>query len=818
MALAAVTSLDLDCFHCGLPVPATHAVRQALSDQTLNFCCPGCAAVASAIHGAGLDNYYSLRSEKGLKANAEALEEDFDIYDHPAVQQSFVRKLDGATKEAALVLQGITCAACVWLNEKHLSSLEGVESVDVNYSNHQALVRWDDTRIKLSDILREITCIGYTAHPYDPNHRQALLNHERKQFLRRIGVAAALGMQVMILSVALYAGDWWGMESDFRDFFQRICLLLTTGVLVYSGRTFFSGAWRDLRIGHLGMDVPIALGLSIAFVASTWATLSGSGKIYFDSVVMFVLLVLAARYVELNNRMRAASIIDRKIPLLPSSATRIDHFSNTEHHSVIPCVELHPGNRILVKPGEVIAADGIIMDGTASIDESILTGESLPVARSLGEKVIAGSVNIDSPIKVEVTNVGQDTVLSDIERLLQRAQNGKSKFTQLTDQIAGYFVAGVMSVAGFVASYWLWQGSDIWLQATIAVLIVSCPCALSLATPAAMSAATSRALKNGILITREHALEALQAATHFVFDKTGTLTKGSIVLDSIELLANTPDQRCLDIAAALERNSEHPLAKAIVTRVGMDSISLVATDITNTPGEGMTGKIAGRAYIIGKPSFVLSVLDRTGDFNAYLQDERTTVMLAVKSEPLCLFRFQDEVRPETEQVVRMLKNKNKVIAMLTGDRQTIADKVANSIGIETVYADHTPVQKLEVIDELNNQSAKTAMIGDGINDAPVMGGASVSIAMSDTANITSANADILLINKDLSSLVQALELASKTNSVIRQNMVWAIAYNIIAIPLAAIGYVPPWAAAIGMSVSSAFVILNSSRLLSERSV
>ena len=336
MALAAVTSLDINCFHCGLPVPATNAVRQALGDKTRNFCCPGCAAVASAIHGAGLDNYYSLRSENGLKANADALEEDFDIYDHPAVQQSFVRKLDDGTMEAALVLQGITCAACVWLNEKHVASLQGVDSAEVNYSNHQALVRWDDTQIKLSDILREITRIGYSAHPYDPDRRQALLNHERKQFLRRIGVAAALGMQVMILSVALYAGDWWGMESDFRDFFQRICLLLTAGVLVYSGQTFFSGAWRDFRLGRLGMDVPIALGLSIAFVASTWATLSGSGKVYFDSVVMFILLVLAARYVELNNRTRAAGIIDRKIPLLPSSATRITQFSNTEHHSLVP--------------------------------------------------------------------------------------------------------------------------------------------------------------------------------------------------------------------------------------------------------------------------------------------------------------------------------------------------------------------------------------------------------------------------------------------------------------------------------------------------
>lgn len=816
MAVAAVAPLNLDCFHCGLPVPASESVRQSLEGQTRNFCCPGCAAVAGAIYDAGLDNYYNLRSEKGLQAKANAELEDFEIYNHPTVQRSFVHELGNGIKEAALVLEGITCAACVWLNEKHLSSLAGVENVEVNYSNHQALVRWDDARIKLSEILCEITRIGYAAHPYDPDRRQALLNHERKHLLRRIGVAAALGMQVMILSVALYAGEWWGMESDFREFFQRISLLLTAGVLIYSGQVFFSGAWRDFKLGHLGMDVPIALGLSIAFVASTWATLSGVGKVYFDSVVMFVLLVLGARYVELSNRTRAAGIIDRKIPLIPSSATRIDYASNSERYSTIPCVELRVGDTMLVNPGEVIAADGIITDGTASIDESILTGESLPVTHSVGEKVIAGSIDIDSPIKVEVTSVGQDTVLSGIERLLQHAQNGKSKFAQLTDRIAGYFVVGVLSIAGIVACYWLWQGSDIWLQATIAVLIVSCPCALSLATPAAMSAATSWALKNGILITREHALEALQAATHFIFDKTGTLTKGKIVLDRVELLSDASEKHCLEIATALEQHSEHPLAKAIITRTGKATIALDAANVTNTPGSGIAGKVENQNYFIGKPSYVLSAIGRTDDVDVYLRDETTTVMLATESEPLCLFRFQDEIRTEAQDIVQILQRWCKNIAMLTGDRNTVAIKVANSIGIDTVYADRTPSQKLEVVRELNNCGAKTAMIGDGINDAPVMAGASVSIAMSDTANITSANADILLINKDLSSLVKALDLASETTKVIRQNITWAIAYNIIAIPLAALGYVPPWVAAIGMSASSALVILNSSRLLRER--
>ncbi len=817
MAVASVSSLNLDCFHCGLPVPASESVRQPLGQQTQSFCCPGCAAVAAAIHGAGLENYYSLRSEKGLKANTDVRQEDYAIYDHPTVQQSFVRELDDGLKEAALVLEGITCAACVWLNEKHLSSLEGVEGAEVNYSNHQALVRWDETRIKLSAVLYEITRIGYSAHPYDPNRRQALLNHERKQSLRRIGVAAALGMQVMILSVALYAGDWWGMESDFRQFFQRISLLLTAGVLVYSGQTFFRGAWKDFTLRRLGMDVPIALGLSIAFGASTWATLSGSGKVYFDSVVMFVLLVLGARYVELNNRTRAAGIVDRKLPLLPGSATRIDFHANAERYSTIPCVELRPGDHVLVKPGEIVTVDGTVIDGSASIDESILTGESLPVTRRKGEKVIAGSINIDSPIKVKVTSVGRDTVLSGIERLLQRAQSGKSIFTQLTDRIASYFVVTVLSIAGLVAGYWLWQGSDIWLQATIAVLIVSCPCALSLATPAAMSAATSRALKNGILITREHALEALHAATHFIFDKTGTLTKGNIVLDRIEPLSDLSQRRCLEIAAALERQSEHPLAQAIVARTGKDAYGLRATHIANTPGEGMTGEIDGCVYSIGKPSFVLSTLGRIDEENAYLQHETTTVMLAAKNEPLCLFRFQDEIRADAKDVIQVLKRKGKNIAMLTGDRKAVAQNAANSIGIDNVYADKTPAQKLAVINDMNNRGVKTAMIGDGVNDAPVMGAAGVSIAMSETANITSANADILLVNKDLSSLVKAFGLAGETHKIIRQNIAWAIAYNIIAIPLAAMGYVPPWVAAIGMAASSVLVILNSSRLIRERS-
>ncbi len=816
MALATVSSLNLDCFHCGLSVPAAESVRQTLNGQVENFCCPGCAAVAAAIHQAGLDNYYTLRTEKGRKANPDTSSNNYEVYDHPSVQQSFVRELGGGgLKEATLVLEGITCAACVWLIEKHLSKLAGVENTQLNYSNHQAIIEWNDSQIKLSRILREISHIGYSAHPYDPNRRQALLNHERKQFLRRIGVAAALGMQVMILSVALYAGDWWGMETEFRDFFRRIGLLLTTGVLIYSGQVFYKSAWRDISLRRLGMDVPIALGLSVAFIASTWATLSGAGDVYFDSVVMFILLVTGARYIELSNRSQAACIIDRKLPLLPASATRIANTTDSPTHEVIPNIELNPGDHILVRPGEVIPADGIIVDGVANVDESILTGESLPLTRSVGEKVIAGSVNIDNPFTACVLHVGQDTILSGIERLLHRAQYDKSTFTQLTDKIAAYFVAGVLTIAALVAAYWWWQGNDIWLQATIAVLIVSCPCALSLATPTAIAAAGSKALKEGILITRQHALEALQSSTHFVFDKTGTLTEGNIVLDRIQPLSDLSQQQCLELAAALELHSEHPLAKAIVSSLDSPA-SPNAKNIQNTPGAGIKGEVNEQTYVIGRPSYVSEQLNASTTKNHDPQTDLTTVVLATPTTELCLFTFRDEIRSDTETTIQSLKEKGINVVMLTGDRLAVAKTVAQQSGVENVFAECTPERKLEIINTLGDHSTKTVMIGDGINDAPAMGGADVSIAMGDTANITSVNADILLINKKLSSLNTAHNLAIKTHNIIRQNVTWAIAYNIVAIPLAAAGYVQPWLAAIGMSASSIIVVLNASRLLRGR--
>ncbi|MDY6993620.1 MAG: heavy metal translocating P-type ATPase metal-binding domain-containing protein, partial [Pseudomonadota bacterium] len=396
------------CYHCGLPVPDHLQLSVTIQGQPQPMCCPGCQAVAQTIIDAGLSDFYSYRTEHAPTGQVLVPEflEHITVYDNPTVQKQFVRCADEHIREATLILEGITCAACVWLNERHLKSLPGVFEVRINYSTHRAHIRWDDSQIRLSDILKAISQIGYLAHPYDPARQQALLDAERKQHLRRLGIAGVLGMQVMMFSVALYAGDWYGIEKEFKLLFYWINLILTLPILLYCAQPFFSSAWRDLRLGQAGMDVPVSLGITLAFVGSVWTTLQLShspalahqAHVYYDSIAMFVFFLLTARYFELLARQRSIQAAEHLIHLVPTTATRL---VNTVHFESVLVAELNIGDEILVRPGEAIPIDGRIRVGHSSINESLLTGEHYPLSKGPGEQVIAGSINIDNPLHIQ---------------------------------------------------------------------------------------------------------------------------------------------------------------------------------------------------------------------------------------------------------------------------------------------------------------------------------------------------------------------------------------------------------------------------------
>ena len=800
---------EQSCFHCGLPVPSGVDITVDINGTPRPMCCHGCQAVAQAIVDSGMDSYYNYRTENASRAR-EVVPEFLDqlkAYDNPVVQKRFVHQQDNLS-EVSLILEGIVCAACVWLNERHLQALPGVVDVNINYSNHRALVRWDAEKISLSEILESISRIGYLAHPYDPDRQQRIIEKERKQQLRRLGLSGVLGMQVMILAVALYTGEWWGIDQAFRDFFRWTSLLLTVPVLMFASRVFFTSALRDLKQKRAGMDVPVSLGIGIAFIASVAHTISGSGEIYFDSVVMFTFFLLTARYFEMTARKRSTEATEALVSLQPAVAAKLVTIDGRDEEHAVPVAELEAGDRVLVRPGDTIPADGIIESGASGVDESLITGESMPITKSSGDDVIGGSLNSESPLIIRISHVGADTVLAAIQRLLDKAQSEKPAVAQLADRIASKFVLVILTIASLVALFWIMQGSENWLPITIATLVVTCPCALSLATPTAITAASGQLAKLGLLPARGHALETLAHVTHFVFDKTGTLTIGNIKLAAIQTLSDLAEDECLDIATALEVQSEHPIAKSF--KHACARATRHADNVRNTPGHGITGTVDEQQWILGKADFIAQhCSDTTSIDNAAGQ---TQVLLATNDKVHAVFTFEDEIREDAVDLINDLKRAGKSVILLTGDNLSTAKLIADTTGIAEVHANLKPEDKLEYIRNLQKDGAIVSMTGDGVNDAPVLAAADVSIAMGSGSQLAAASADFILLSNRVSTIFSGYLLAVRTLSVIRQNLMWAIGYNILAVPAAAMGYVQPWLAAIGMSASSLVVVLNALRL------
>lgn len=793
------------------------------------MCCYGCQAVAQSIINSGMGDFYKFRTTRSQKAREVVPEflQQLKAYDNPQVQKQFISEEslltgDEQVREVSLILEGIVCAACVWLNEQHLNALPGVISANINYSNNRAQVRWDNNRISLSEILESITRIGYLAHPYNPDRQQAVIEKEKKQQLRRIGIAAVLGMQIMILAVALYTGGWWGMEESFRQLFRWVSLGVTVPLLLFASSPFFSAALRDLKNRRVGMDVPVALGIGIAFSASVLHTFQGSGEIYFDSVAMFTFFLLSARYFESGARKRTAEATEALLNLQPAIATKliVDSDGSYDHQKQInlSVAELAVGDYVLVRPGEHIPVDGTIIEGTSGINESLLTGESLPVIKTVNDSVIGGSTNTESPLVVKIDKIGDDTVLASIQRLLEEAQNRKPAIAKMADRLASKFVAIILLLAGGVAVYWYQTDPAHWVAITVATLVVTCPCALSLATPAAFTAASGQLAGLGLLPTSATALETLSRATDFVFDKTGTLTQGNIRLVKAVSLDDNPIEHHLHIAAALEAGSEHPVARSLIQAAGETAQarpSIKVSRLDNKAGAGVHGVIEGTQWYLGNLNYIHQICAQRISSTLLAEHQisaMTLVALANETKIVAVFAFDDELREEASALIRKLKQQNKTITLMTGDNEANARRIAKQVGIDNVYANMKPADKLARVQSMQQRGAIVAMTGDGINDAPVLAGADVSIAMGSGTQLAAAHADLILLSNHVEHLYAGYLISRRTLKIIRQNLSWAFGYNLLAIPAAATGHVDPWMAAIGMSASSLFVVLNALRL------
>ena len=813
----ASTAPSTGCYHCGLPLPAGVRFTAAIDGAVRTMCCAGCQAVAQTIVDNGLTSYYRQRS--ALPAREEAVPlvlREIAAYDCPEVERALARDVGGEVREAALLLEGITCAACVWLIEQRVARLPGVLGIDVNYATQRARVRWDARRTRLGAILEAINAVGYRAQPYDSTRAEIARHSERNRALWRLFVAGFGMMQVMMYLVPVYVADG-EMTPDVEQLMRIASLLLTLPVVLYSAAPFFVRAWHDLGARHLGMDVPVALGVGAAFAASVVATVTRSGQVYFDSVTMFVFLLLSARYFELTERNRALMRQETLARQSPAVAERYPAWPAANAAELIAAGNLRVGDHVRVCPGSVVPADGTVVQGVSEVDESLLTGEARPLPKHAGDALTGGSFNVGNPLVMRVTQVGANTLLSGILRLLERATAERPRLALSADRMTRHFVLALLAIAALTAAVWYQIEPAHALWVTVAVLVVSCPCALSLATPAALAAAMSSLQAQGVLVTRGDALENLAQATDIVFDKTGTLTTGNmgvvgvLTIDGDNGIKRMRDE-CLALAAALEAGCAHSIARAIATAAPAGALKHCAGAM-HRAGGGIEATVEGVRMRIGTPQFVGELTRQPPPQElAFIADDVAVAALGDAHGWIALFTLADQLRPHARMVVRELARMGKRVHLVSGDRPQIVQYTARQLEIAAVLGGATPAGKLEYVRRLQNGGAVVAMVGDGINDAPGLARAQISIAVGGGADIVCGSSDVVLLSCRLEALLVAMRTACATLSVIRQNLAWAFAYNLVAIPLAACGYVTPLLASIGMAGSSTLVIANALRL------
>jgi P-type Cu2+ transporter len=796
---------DQDCFHCGEPLSGTEPWFVTMDEVGRQVCCPGCKAVAELIRDSGLADFYRFRTVPAVKppdgVGAPSPELAWQPFDRPAMLEAVSAPAGEGLRSCTLLVEGVRCAACGWLIERSLEHLPGVREIRVNPATARARLVWEPAVLPLSGALGVLSRLGYRPHPGGAGAAD-LAQRERRDALKRLAVAGFGMMQVMMYAVALYVGAFQDMDPGLEAMFRWVSLLVATPVALYAGRPFFSGAWRDLRSGRPGMDVPVAFAVGSAWLASVLHTIAGQGEVYFDSVTMFVFFLLLGRTLEMNARHRAGDTHEALARLLPEAARRRMPGGDWE---TVALRELQPGDVVSVRHGDTLPADGRLSGGAARLDESMLTGESRPRLRAQGESAMAGSINLGDPIEIVIERTGADTLVSGIGRLLDRAQSERPPIATAADRVARWFVVGVLAAAAI--TWFAWNALDPAraFEITLAVLVVTCPCALSIATPAAMTAATAYLARRGLLVTRAGAVEKLARAGRVIFDKTGTLTLGKPRITRVEASAGMNAQAALGIAAALESVSEHPIARAFAVAAPAGEVS----DARVSPGLGIEGTVQGRKWRLGRPDWAAEL----AGVPAPLADSGETVVgLSDEAGIAARFWLADRLRPGAKAQLARLGALGLAVEIASGDTADAVAPVAAAVGLGEWRAAATPQDKLSLLRARQATGQTVVMVGDGVNDAPVLAGADVSIAMAGGTPLAQTSADMVLLGETLQPLAEGVSHARRTLRIVRQNLSWAAGYNLLALPLAATGFIAPWMAAIGMSASSLLVVLNALRL------
>lgn len=789
------------CWHCAQPLPAADAPRAVIGGQTRPFCCIGCSAAAQWIEALGLADYYHLRTAAAERVpDGAEMQRTSAVWLTPALARLVVRKLDASRCETMMLIEGMHCSACAWLIEHAIGSVPGVDRVQVNVGARRARVIWHGGGCSLTQILEVVARAGYRALPLDAAALDDVHGSESRAALKRLTVAGFGAMQAMMYSSVLYFGVFDGIDAATNSLFRWLGLLVATPVVFYSARPFLSGARRAFTARRLTMDVPVAGAIAIIYAASLFAAIRGGGEVYFDSVSMFVFFLLVGRFCEMRARHKSCDLSDALVRAMPMIAERYRADRSIEEVAVI---ELEIGDRVYIAEGGAVPADGRLLNASCRVDESMMSGESVPLTKRCGDALLAGSVVVDGPAELEVERVGGETCLAGIVGMATRAATERPRLALAGDRAAAVFVARVLLLAGITAAGWALVDPARAFNATLAVLVVSCPCAFALAVPAALTRALAVLAKQGVLVVRPDAIEKLAGTTHVLFDKTGTLTVPVLHVEHTDILRPGEATRALGLAAALARGSRHPIARAIAAAAPLSEYRVHDLRVCN--GEGIEGTIEGRRLRLGQRDFA----DPRG---SRLQLSDDAVVLADEAGVIASFTLSDSIRSGAKEVMDGLRSAKLRIELISGDAAAKVRSVAAALGIDQWYARQRPCDKLLRLADCRTTAACVVAVGDGINDAPLLAGADVAVTFAAGADIAQATSDIVLVGERLDGLLSARKIACDTLRILRQNQRWALMYNCAAVPAAAFGFVPPWAAAIGMSVSSLVVILNALRI------
>lgn len=792
------------CDHCGLPVPAGLVDE----DADLQFCCPGCHVAFDVIHSAGFEGYYNLKNRiDAPEQSALGRGGSFEDFDDPAFADLYCSTRRDGLSTVELYLEGVHCAACVWLVEKVPLAIPGVAECRLDVGRSLATVVWDPQVASLAEIARFLDSIGYPPHPFHGVEARDMERREDRSLLIRIAVAGAIAGNVMLLAFALYGGTFHGISSEFRQLFRWVSLGLTMISVGWCAQVFYRGTWGALITRTLHMDVPISIGILTAFGWGAANTVRDSGEVYFDSVTVLIFFLLVGRWIQRRQQRRAARATELLFTLAPSTARVItnDGIRKT------PAAALQPGMLIELRAGDSAPADGVVVTGESTMDLSLLTGESRPVAVKAGSPVHAGTTSLSGRIELQVESSGADTRLGRLLRLVEEGAQRRAPVVLLADRISGWFVLTVLSLAIATAAVWLAIDPSQAVENAVALLIVSCPCALGLATPLAVSAAVGQAARSGILVKGGDALETMARPARMILDKTGTLTEGRLAV-----VRWVGDDEVRTFLAAVETHSTHPVAVALAAGVDTEGVK-APTDVEQHQGRGITARLGNRKLLAGSPAFAEErfgelPLSITAEIESAVGEGLTPIVVAVDSVPVAMAALGDPVRDDSAAAVAAIRDRGWEVEVLSGDHPgTVRSLMAHlDIDESTGRGGALPEDKVERVRRAA-ADGPVVMVGDGVNDAAALAAATVGVGVHGGAEAAMAAADVYLGEPGLEPLVRLLDGSVRTLSVIRRNLIFSLSYNAVAVTLAMLGHMHPLVAAILMPASSITVVVSSYR-------